>query len=118
MCGNHIAVFVDEHLHHHRARSVCRLAIGGYAGLGKLIALPLSTPPEIGARGVGLPQVAAVSCNFHFGGPAYDSARTGSDGIGAAAFESAVPITVVTPRRTGGTSLALAETSSAPTQSA
>src|SRR6185436_17037462 len=27
------------------------LAIGGYAGWGRLMALPLSTPPEIGARG-------------------------------------------------------------------
>src|SRR5882672_3117776 len=29
------------------------LAIGGYAGLGRLIAFPLSTPPEIGALGGG-----------------------------------------------------------------
>src|SRR5215813_10649067 len=27
------------------------LAIGGYAGFGKLMALPLRTPPEMGARG-------------------------------------------------------------------
>ena len=29
------------------------LAIAGYGGLGKLIAFPFSTPPEIGARGAG-----------------------------------------------------------------
>src|SRR5687767_16012479 len=29
------------------------LAIGGYEGFGKLIALPFRTPPEIGARGFG-----------------------------------------------------------------
>ena len=89
------------------------LAIGGYAGFGRLIAFPLSTPPEIGALGgVGLLVVAAVrpQCQPWWAGHKSSSgSRTAA--IGAAAFESLVPTTVVTPRLTGGMSLAFAEIS-------
>src|SRR5689334_5073262 len=89
-------------------------AIAGYAGLGKLMALPFSTPPEIGARGgagVAAGGGGGSSAMLTFAGAVVTVPLPGPAGIGAAAFESDVPSTVVTPRRTGGTSLALAEIS-------
>src|SRR6185295_9146766 len=93
----------------------CR-AIGGYAGLGRLIALPLSTPPEIGALGgVGVAfggGGGGSSAMFTLVGPATSPVPVpGPDAMGAAALESLDPTTVVTPRLTGGMLLALAETS-------
>ena len=91
----------------------CR-AIGGYAGFGRLIALPLSTPPEIGALGgVGLGGGGGgSSAMFTLVGPATRPVPVpGPEAIGAAALESLVPTTVVTPRLTGGMLLALADTS-------
>src|SRR5256885_10722571 len=86
------------------------LAIGGYAGLGRLIALPLSTPPEIGARGgVGFASGGGGSSPMStLAGVGTTLPPPGPAGIGAAAFESLEPTTVVTTRRTGGTSLAFA----------
>src|SRR6185295_13819317 len=89
------------------------LAIGGYAGLGKLMALPFRTPPEMGARGgVGLgASGGGGSATSTLAGAATTLPAPGPAGIGACALESLLPITVVTPRLTGGTSLALAEIS-------
>src|SRR5688572_5040533 len=78
------------------------------------MALPLSTPPEIGAvRGVGLGAAGGggSSAILIFAGADTTVPAPGPAGIGALALESLLPITVVTPRRTGGTSLALAEIS-------
>src|SRR6185295_13857015 len=88
-------------------------AIGGYAGLGKLIALPLRTPPEMGARGgVGLTSGGGGSSAIvTLVGAVVTVPLPGPAGIGAAALESLLPSTVVTPRLTGGTSLAFAEIS-------
>src|ERR1044072_7527319 len=87
------------------------LAIAGYAGLGKLMALPFSTPPEIGARGgVGVEAGGGGGSPpmSIFAGAVTTVPAPGPAGMGAAAFESELPSTVVTPRRTDGTSLALA----------
>src|SRR6185503_21143700 len=90
-------------------------AIAGYAGLGRLIAFPLSTPPEIGARGgVGFGSGGGgASPMSTWVGPvgAVPKPVPGPAATGAAAFDDSLPRTVVTPRRTGGMSLALAETS-------
>src|SRR6185369_5267896 len=86
----------------------------GYAGLGKLMALPLRTPPEIGARGgvgFGASGGGGSSAILTLGGAPTTLPEPGPAGIGAEALESLLPTTVVTPRLTGGTSLALAEIS-------
>src|SRR5687768_2908642 len=88
------------------------LAIGGYDGFGKLIALPFRTPPEIGARGFGFSSGGGGGSSAIFTGAWVTTVPVpGPEGMATAAFESEDPKTVVTPRRTGGTSLALAETS-------
>ena len=83
--------------------------------MGRLIALPLSTPPEIGALGgVGLGGGGGggSSAIFTLVGPATSPVPVpGPEAIGAAAFESELPTTVVTPRLTGGMLLAFADTS-------
>src|SRR4029453_3176529 len=75
------------------------------------MALPFSTTPEIGARGALTSGGGGSSAILTFVGAATTVPTPGPAGIGAAAFESLVPTTVVTPLRTGGTSLALADTS-------
>ena len=93
------------------APEACALrAMAGYGGVTRWTALPFITPPEIGACGVGL---AAGG-----GGSSLTSTFVGAEmmlpvvpgAIGATAFVLAVPTMVTTPLRTGGTSLALAET--------
>src|SRR6266404_2768387 len=83
-------------------------AIGGYGGCTRCIALPLSTPPEIGACGVGLGGGGGGSSAITtFAGPLemiWPVAAPGA--IGATAFELPLPTIVTTPLRTGGTSLA------------
>src|SRR4030095_9864604 len=89
------------------------LAIGGYAGFGKLMALPFRTPPEIGARGgVGFASGGGGSSAIAtLVGPVVTVPVPGPAGNGADVLLFSVPNTVVTPRRTGGTSLAFADTS-------
>src|SRR5687767_13493704 len=88
------------------------LAIAGYAGLGKLMALPLRTPPETGARGVGFGSGGGGSSAMAtFAGPVTTVPAPGPDGSAAVESELEVPTTVMRPERTGGTSLAFAETS-------
>ena len=79
------------------------------------MAFPLSTPPEIGALGgVGLALVAAAArrrCSlWSVQQLAPCHCRTSRKRTGRA-FDDSLPITVVTPRLTGGMSLALADTS-------
>src|SRR5882724_9539020 len=87
------------------------LAIAGYGGLGRLIALPLSTPPEIGARGGAGGGGGGSSAICTWVGPATIPVPVPGPAIGAAALDDSVPMTVVTPRLTGGISLAFADTS-------
>src|SRR6266850_5041866 len=84
------------------------LAIGGYGGVTRCTALPLSTPPEIGACGVGLGGGGGGSSAITtFAGPLEMIWPVPAPGaIGATAFELPLPTIVTTPLRTGGTSLA------------
>src|SRR5882762_7717588 len=88
--------------------------MGGYTGCGRLIAFPLSTPPEIGALGgvgFGSGGGGGSSAMFTLVGPVSPVPAPAPDGIGATALDDSVPMTVVTPRLTGGISLAFADTS-------
>src|SRR5205814_10102619 len=90
------------------------LAIGGYTGCGRLIAFPLSTPPEMGALGgvgFGSGGGGGSSAMLTFVGPTGPTPVPGPAATGAAAFDDSLPITVVTPHLTGGISLAFADTS-------